>query len=110
MIQDEGIEQAEKQVYEAQLLSENAKVLLDNPVIKDFIEGNIDRLFQLLDTIPLSDKASRERVYDMIWLFKKFDQKLKSHVEFGEESVKKWNEVLEIKRSMFDELKDKIFG
>jgi len=84
--------------------SQKAKVILEDPIIKDFIEESQDSLFSMLDTIPLNDKEARIKVTDMIWVFRKFEKALKEHIEFGELSYKKWKELMEVKKTFKEDI------
>ena len=101
---DEVDEQDLKSLQDQVERAQKAKSLLDDPIVAEFIKDNQNKLFDILDTIPLNDKEARMRVNDMIWTFRKFEKSLKEHVEFGEIAYSKWKELLEMKKTLMERI------
>jgi len=101
---DEVDEQDLKSLQDQVERAQKAKALLDDPIVAEFIKDNQNKLFDILDTIPLNDKEARMRVNDMIWTFRKFEKSLKEHVEFGEIAYSKWKELLEMKKTLMERI------
>jgi hypothetical protein len=67
-------------------------------VLEAWFKDSQDNLLDLVDTIPLSDTVSRDRVYTMVTLIRKMNSSLKNYVETGKTSKEELSKYLELEK------------
>lgn len=90
--QAQELEQLQLQTQQAG----EAQSLLSNPVLAAWFRDSEHNCFTLLDQLPLSDSASRERLMTMIVLIRKLRTTLEDYVKNGEYAADRLNELLEL--------------
>lgn len=73
-----------------------ARSLLSNPVLVAWFRDSESNCFSILDALPLSDSVARERLTLMLVLIRKLRTSLEDHIETGQTSADRLNELLEL--------------
>jgi len=84
-----------EEIKEYIVQGQQAREVLENKLFMEWFKSSHDTLFNILDTLPLSDSASRQRAIDIIYLFRKFEKTFKEFAETGEIAEKRWRQIIE---------------
>ena len=90
--------QTREQLLQQIQQGQEAVDLLGNPTLVAWFKDSQDNLLDLVDTIPLSDTVSRDRVYTMITLIRKLKSSLKNFAETGNTSKEELSKFLELEK------------
>lgn len=87
---NQELEEIQKYIVEGQ----KARDVLENTLFQEWFKNSHNVLFDILDSLTLSDSASRQRAVDLIYLFRKFEKVFKESLETGEIAEKRWRQLI----------------
>lgn len=97
MIEEQSAQASQEveEIKEYIVQGQQARDVLDNKLFMSWFKTSQETLFDILDTLPLSDAGSRQRAIDIIYLFRKFEKTFKEFADTGEIAEKRWREIIE---------------